>query len=151
MSYRGRYSLGDFIPLQVLCKDVNGVPTNPDLMPEARVFSPVGNAAGHFSIPVLDPGGQAGLFQLVEGAAAWFNITGNWRVVYHWTTGSGAFAGVEEDTFEVVNGGAARGNVISMAFYVRPNADFIVWQTDGGSIIGETQIGQVVGARNPMI
>lgn len=151
MPYRGRFALGDFIPLQCLCRDVNGVPTDPDVTPEARVFAPAGNATGHFLIMPLDPGAQPGLFQLAEGAAAWFNALGNWRVVYHWTTGNGTFAGVDEDTFEIVNGGAARGNVVSMTFYVRPDADYLVFQTDGGSVISETQIGEIVSARNPRL
>lgn len=149
MAYRGRYSLGDFIPLQIQTKDANGVPTVPDRAPEARIFTPGGALNGHFSLPIQDRYTVRGLFQRLLPATSFFNAVGNWRVVYTWQIG--AYNGMDEDTFDVTPGGSNQGNVISAFFYKRPNADYIVYQTDGGVITGEATAGLIIGGRTPQI
>ena len=149
VAYRNRYQLGDFVPLFLVCKNVNGVPTVPDTVPEARLFDPFGVAAGHFSMNPVDRFGTTATFALNLGASQFFNIVGNWRIVYTYKIGT--YSGMDEDTFQIVNGGSVNGNVISMYYFHRPNADYVVYQTDGGVLVGEVQSGRIFGGRGPQL
>lgn len=148
MPYRGRYFLGDEIPLGCLCVNSSGVPAVPDACPQLEIYSPSakvkggwlpGGLAGSGSgIPVLDRYKATGLFQvrlLLNGAFA----PGQYQATYRWTIG--AFNGMEQDTFEVLAGGDAKGSAISMDYYRPPHAAFLVRQLDSG---------QLVANRNPI-
>lgn len=124
--YLGRLEQGGELILPCLTVNADGSPTLPDDAPVMEVYS---DSAHLFSrkIPILDRAQcyfQYGLF-LNFG-------TGLFTARTRWTTGS--YEGSSEDSFEVVDGEVA-GYVVSMAFYRRPSADFIVRGTTAGYLI----------------
>ncbi len=142
MAYRGRYFLGDEIPLGVLTTDSSGVPALPDACPTMKIYSSTGQVTqgwlpgglgGTSSlVPVLDRYGATGLFgvRLLLGPAF---STGLYTVKYSWTVS--AVRGAELDTFEVLPGGDIKGNAISMFFHRQAQADFIVREQDSGRLL----------------
>jgi hypothetical protein len=151
MAWLGRFQLGDFVGLIVQCKDQNGVPTMPDNVPISRFFDPNGTFIGITHLPTLERFATPGLFQLTLPISSIFSTQGNWRVISTYSIGS--FTGIDENTFEVVPGGEARGNVISMYYYRRPDADYIVFQTDNGDGIVDSISagGLILAGRSPRI
>lgn len=150
--YLGRYQQGDQLPLKCLCVNAAGVPTMPDNVPSFKFFTPAGALYTGFGtnglLPPMDRYGTTALFGVAFPVGAAFATTGGWRVVYTWSIGT--FTGLSEDTFEIVPGGNPSGNVISMYYYQRPQADFIVIQTDGDAqvLVGE---GEIRAGRNPRL
>jgi hypothetical protein len=67
---------------------------------------------------------------------------GRYRVSYHWTVGG--YAGEAEDNFEVAAGGDPAGAVISLCWYERPHANFLIMQLDPAS-------GRLLFGRNPSL
>jgi hypothetical protein len=154
MSYHARYQLGDFVPLLLQCRNANGTPTLPDDCPNARVFDPLGRLVTNFKVPITDRYGATGLFAFAFPLSAFLFSTGlvngNYRVIYSYSIGS--YTGLDESTFEVVAGGDSRGNIISMAYYPRPNADYLVFQTDNGQALGRISYdGFISMGQNPRI
>jgi hypothetical protein len=124
----------------------------PDNVLSFKFFKPDGTLLTTFGtnglLPIMDRYGTTALFGVAFPVGAALSATGNWRVVYTWSIDG--FTGLAEDTFEVVAGGNASGNIISAYYYQRPNADFIVVQTDGDVAVLVGQ-GEVRAGRNPRI
>ena len=137
--FRGRYQLGEEIPLGCRTLTAADVPTAPDDCPTMTISTAAGSIALSRKIPICDRYGVTGLFldnvQLNTTFAA-----GAYIVNYVWVIG-GTVLG-DTDTFEIVAGGNADGACIASHFFDRPHADFIVQQVDSG---------QVVYGRNPKV
>lgn len=130
--YRGRWQLGQEIPLAVLCVDADETPTNPDAAPFLDVYSTSAKVIAGRRLPLLDRNGQRAFFQLNLRLDSRF-AAGVYQVVYHYTIGS--YLGQVHDTFEVVAGGDADGASIAAYWYERPHADFLVRQLDSGQLV----------------
>ena len=130
--YRGRYQLGQEIPLTVLTVNGSGTPTAPTEAPFYEVHNTSGKVKSGKFMPVLDRFGVTGLFQANVRLDTDFS-PGRYTVVYRWLAGS--FQGVEYSSFEVVAGGDADGAVIAAFWYERPHADFLVQQLDSGKLV----------------
>lgn len=150
MAYRGRVQNGDYVPLAVQCTDANGVPTPPDYVPRARIFGPDGAPILDVFMPPLDRYAAPGLFggRLAIGIT-FTPLEGNYRIVYTWSIGT--FTGMTEDTFQIVGGGNRFGHILSMYYYLRPNADFLIYQTDNGYPFGQLPNGALFAGRNPRV
>ena len=131
MSYRGRYQLGQSIPLLLQCVNASGVPTVPDAAPTLEVWSSSAKVQS-LLIPVIDRYQVTGLFTytlfLDQSYAA-----GGYRAVFSWR--SGTFRGLTVDHIEVLAGGDGRGAVIAMHYYLRPHARFLVQELNSGLLI----------------
>lgn len=133
MPYRGRWQLGEHVPMQVQCRNSTGAPVAPTAAPTLSVYDSSGTRiVNEKTIPVLDRFGTTGLFGI------WLYLTsafaaGQYAAVYSWT--SGVFTGRFVEQFEVVAGGNADGAVISMYYYQRPHARFVVQQLDSGRLV----------------
>lgn len=127
----GRYQLGTRVPIRLQCLDSNGSPVMPDQVPVLKVWANGGTLIVNKLMPVEDKEDQVGLF-LYELFLDKNFATGN----YHGDTFyvSGALAIMTPFWFDVIPGGDAGGQVVSTFFYHRPQADFIVYQTEGGQI-----------------
>lgn len=130
MSYRGRYRLGDHVPLFMLTHDANGTPTAPSDPPLAVVWK--GNTKlTTFRMPITERYVQTGTFahfiRLGEDYAV-----GPYSVIYHYTAGS--YVGLDQDDFEIVEGGDPDGAVIALHFLQRPQAGYLVAQFDSGRL-----------------
>ncbi len=130
MEFLGRYQQGQTVTLFCQGKDANGVATLPDRPPQAKVFNGTTVVEAN-EMPILDRYINTGFFQhhLFLGAAY---SAGQYRVVYYYRVGS--YYGVEEDGFEIVAGGHQDGSILNMYFFRRPQADYIVYETEDGII-----------------
>lgn len=129
--FRGRVQLGEHIALGVLCLDASDTPTAPDAAPLLEIFSGTAKVLAK-TIPALDRFGTTGLFQIQQFLDERF-AAGQYKAIYRWDIGS--YEGMAEDTFEVVAGGNADGQIIAMHYYKRPHADFIVSQLNSGKLV----------------
>jgi hypothetical protein len=139
--YLGRFFQGQQVPLTLSVTDQNGTPQLPAAAPTARVRGDAGAVLQTMTLPILDRYGATGLFQTLLTLGNSFPA-GRYRVSYHWTSGS--YTGETEDVFEVAPGGDPAGAVISMCWYERPHANFLVLQMDPAS-------GQLLFGRNPSL
>lgn len=132
MSYRGRYQIGEYVPLTVWCIDGNGTPTLPDQAPIARVYSDAALVLD-VRMPIRDRYILTGYFQyplFLDGRFA----AGGHRVVYEYQLSSTLYM-ADLDTFEVTAGGHADGAILSMFWFNRPTADFLLTQVDSGRLV----------------
>lgn len=129
--YRGRYSLGQEIPLGVLTVNADGTPTLPTTAPHMDIFSSSAKVLEGKLIPIIDRGGQTGYFQYPLFLGPLF-AAGRYSVIYRYLVGS--YLGQVEDVFEVL-AGDDEGAVIAMYWYERPHAAFVVQQLDSGLLV----------------
>ncbi len=132
MPWRGRHQLGVEVPLGVLCVDANGVAVAPTDAPWMEVYASTEDVIVAKRIPPLERGVVTGLFQYGLFLSSLFT-EGTYTVKYNWISGGVSYA--ELDTFEVMPGGNAGGAVISLYFYERPGARFLVQQLDSGRLV----------------
>jgi hypothetical protein len=129
--YRGRFQLGFEVPLGVLCVNGSDTPVAPTAAPLMEVYSASALVLSK-RIPPLDRAAVTGLFQYGLFLGPLFS-TGAHTVVYHWASGGTSYASA--DTFEIIPGGHQDGAVISLYFYERPGARFLVQQLDAGKLV----------------
>jgi hypothetical protein len=142
MAYRGRYYLGEEIPLGVLTTNASGVPTVPDACPALEIYAPAGKVKGGWvpgglggggsMLPIVDRFGTTGLFGVNLFLGGVFS-PGLYRATYRWKVGT--YHGLALDTFEVLAGGSARGTPISMFFHDQPQGDYLVRQLEAGRLV----------------
>lgn len=132
MSYRGRYQLGQEIPLGVLTVNASGAPSFPTTAPHMDVFSGSAKVVSGKLLPVVDRGGQTGYFHYPLYLGPQF-AAGRYSVVYRYLVGT--YLGQVEDTFEVIAGGDDEGEVLAMHWFERPQADFVVQQLSSGKLV----------------
>ena len=114
------------------CADINGTPTMPDDPPHVKIYRTSDGAVVYSrEIPLLDKVVQVGLFQvkvfLNEAFAA-----GDHEMEVVWSISPATFMKVM--AFSVMAGGDANGQVLGMTYYPLPDANFIVYQTENGTI-----------------
>lgn len=131
--FRGRYALGEEIPLHVLCVDAAGTPVTPDYPPNLKVWNTAGTKVVNKLVPHVDPGGQTGLFGMRVFLGADFAV-GYYTATWSWSDTSGAHAGVEFSTFEIVAGGNSNGAVVAITHHHTPAANYVVKQLTRGAI-----------------
>ena len=131
--YRGRFRLGEEITIGVYCFDGNAAPVVPDDCPVAKIFNASGHVVYNARVPIQDRYGITGLFQTQVFLGPAF-APGQYTVSYSYSSGGGAYAGEEEDNFEVLPGGDTDGITEAMFYYHRPNADFVIQQLSSGNL-----------------
>lgn len=99
--------------------------------------------------PVIDIRGSGGLIRQVQAPGLdRYQVTGlfsyplrldasfpagSYSATYFFVAGS--FNGLEEDTFEVVAGGNSDGAIVTHHYWARPEATYLVQQTESESIL----------------
>ena len=112
------------------CVNSSGVPTMPDAVPVIKVWSG-STLIVNKEMPLLDKAIQIGLFRYSLFAGELFAI-GSYTIELFYVRGGVGV--VEERRFDLIAGGNTAGQVISMLYYHRPQADYIVYQTEDGRI-----------------
>lgn len=128
--YMGRKSLGQEAAFSVSTVDVDGVVTWPSDAPTVDVWAGATLILHGLKMPKVDQS-VVGLFRLnlfLDGRFA----VGVYEVVKRWAVGT--YIGVQIDRFEIIAGGDTNGAVISMFYHEMPQANFVVYQTDGGRL-----------------
>ncbi len=129
--YRGAYQLGETVGLCVLCRNSAGVPADPDAVVVVDIHGEAGEHVSGRRLPVLDRAATTGLF----AGSVYLDDTfaaGEYLAVYRWDI-SGT-RGESTDTFRVVAGGGASGQVVALHHYERPHAEFLVQQRADGNL-----------------
>lgn len=132
--YLGRYQLGEDMPLPLTTVDASNLPTAPDNAPVAQIFNSSGTQVMSGRMPVMDRYGTstACTFFMLPVYLSGDYSAGLYSYVLTWNIAAAPF--VETGTFEVVAGGDSNGTVIAMTFFHKPQADFVVYQTDAGKL-----------------
>lgn len=118
----GRFQRGQKVPLAVAC------PAAPDAAPVATITlnnAPVATIA----LPMAGDTLHFGLSYRIGSAF----VLGTYRVAYAYAIGGVPSAAIDE--FDVVAGGDSMGEVISMFWYGRPEASYVVAQLGGGRLV----------------
>ncbi len=131
----GRKQLGDWLPIKLLCRNTSFAEAAPVIAPSYTIYpndsdSPV-TGADTVSMPPIHRDELTGHFRSFHKLDSNFS-TGQYRILKEYTIGSSAFA--KEDRFEIVAGGHTGGAYVSLFWYSRPHADFLIGQLDDGTI-----------------
>ncbi len=127
--FLGRFTLGQFAPVSVVCHDAD-IAFAPTFAPTMAIFD---SSLTKLTLPFtsylvsVDPGSVTGLFILNLFLGEEFDI-GHYSAVINYTANSVKKLAVCH--FEVVDGGDENGAIISMAAYRCPHAFFLVQKLD---------------------
>lgn len=129
----GTFQLGDTVDVRVQTKTGALVPTNPDAAPTYKIYKDADSSTtATGSLPIQDKWGTTGVFLGNVFLDSAFSA-GTFCVLVQWAISS--TAGSEILTFEIVSGGDARGEVISLYPYSKRDSEFLVWQTNSGHLV----------------
>lgn len=131
LGYLGRYRQGEELLLVVPCDDGGAAPAWPDVAPTVTFHKPDGTVALHRVMAADLQGVTDGVFRLPQFLNSQFSTTGAYRAVVRYEDASDR-ARVLVGHFRVLGGGDTDGAVVSMRPVRRPDANYLVYQTDGG-------------------
>lgn len=129
--YLGRYFQGQVVPILVQTRNLAGTPTLSDNPP----FIDFHGASGKISqvqMPILDRYVVTGLFLYHLFLNSSFPA-GRYRATHFYKTSD--YHGVDTDVFEVVAGGDADGSIVTQHYWQRPEATYLIQQTEADSIL----------------
>lgn len=128
--YLGQHQVGKTLDLYLQCTDADGVKAMPTYVPFIKVW--IGSSLIIAAeMPLVDKNIQVGLFRFPLFLGVGFSA-GHGTAEMHYRVGNKI--GMELRTFEIVAGGHVSGQVLGSFFYRRPQANFIVYQTESGEI-----------------
>lgn len=140
MDYIGNYQYGDRVPIMVQFNNRRGAPLDPVSAPLCHIIKcSDGTTVTSFYLPICDPSKTDGLF-LGE-----LYLTDVFATEDHVAVIDGNVDGksvVVMQRFKILPGGDAAGEVQEMGFWKRPEANELIMQLGGGSL---------VSGRNPSI
>jgi hypothetical protein len=126
----GRFHVGDSIGLSVLSKSKNGAPLQPSALVQALVYNAGGPLIEAVPLHPKDRFGGNWDFTARLRLDDSYQSGSQFFVLYQWTVSSTLYSRI--DVFEVVDGGDADGQVVGMASVPRPEANFVLYQTQSG-------------------
>ena len=129
MAYIGRHQLGDSLSLILNTRSGADIPVAPDDAPRADIFNSSNTKVASYDLPIDDT--TLYVFRLKIPLGSTFT-TGTYRVVYRYKA-NGAVKLVL-DYFQIVAGGSAEGSPVAMFPWARPEANYVILQTDGGKV-----------------
>jgi len=122
----GRFTAGQFVPLPVHTRSGH-TPYAPPHAPRATIYNDAGAKVSSFLIPPIDKGAITGMFLGNLRLDSSYPV-GHYRVAVNFVANSVKQLRVMH--FEVVDGGHVDGAVISMTWYPRPQAHFLIEKLD---------------------
>lgn len=128
--YLGRFQQGQNVLILVSPTDDQGAPATPDATPTVVVTDPMSNVIVSTKATMLGDDQHFGL-KLFLG----FNFDNFGRYSIESTFIVGEVTTNISGLFDMVGGGDGTGKVISMMSYSRPDAEYIVAQTEGGKLM----------------
>ena len=130
--YAGEYVLGESVPLLLRTKAANGVPTEPADAPDVVVWKGATQVLAA-QMPVIERRLYPGTFYSSLYLGTVFG-TGNYCCEFRWVL-AGGYQGSGETTFRVLPGGHVDGSIVTMYFFDRPQARFLVQQAERGVLL----------------
>lgn len=135
-AYLGRFQQGQEIPLTVQCTDAADSPDIPSAQPEVKIWRDGATPTvievrklGAYNQGVID-----GLFRLPLFLGWQYSAAGRYLVVFKWID-SNSVAHTRCAAFTLNAGGDAVGSTIGLHYVERPNASYLIRQTDAGVLI----------------
>jgi hypothetical protein len=126
----GRFELGQELVVPMLCTDGDMAAVVPDAPPAISVYDADGSKVLSALMACRDRFGATGLFLYRAPLGSAFSV-GRWSIALTWKySGVGRLRVFQ---FEIVPGGDQAGAVVSQYFLERPNANYLVQRTDGGT------------------
>lgn len=134
--YIGRFQQGQELTLVLQCTTVAGAPNAPVLHPRVKIYRDA-------SPPVLietvvlaadQQGVSTVLFRLSHQLTGLYGTAGRYLLVFSWQDSNGAGRS-RLGSFTLLPGGSPDGAVIAMFHVRRPNAGYLIRQTDSGLLI----------------
>jgi hypothetical protein len=126
----GRYQVGNTIVFLLQCKNADEVAAAPTDAPQIKLWSPAGTLIHQAKMPSFPQ--VTGLFYYNVFRGGLYDVAGSWNATYRYMVST--YHGAHSDNFEVMAGGHMDGHVVGMYHYRRPQADFLVHQTESGNI-----------------
>ena len=133
LGYLGRYQQGEELPLVVQCDTAGAAASWPLVAPVVSVFNPAGTLVLTRVLAADLQGVTVGLFRLPQFLGADFSTAGTYRLAVRYKD-AGSNPRTLCGTFRLMAGGHADGAVVSLRPVRRPNANYLVYQTDGGRL-----------------
>lgn len=132
MNSLGNYQLGDWIPFYLQCRDSSRTPVAPTAQPTAKVYTSGGTLKATVNLPVARKKTvDVGFFGCAHRLSSLY-ATGNYVVIYEYAHGGNTYR--KTDMFSVVGGGNSNGNVVASYTLTRPEATYVVFQDDDGTV-----------------
>jgi hypothetical protein len=131
--FLGRAQQGETLIFFLQCLDADEVEASPSAPPQIKIWNPAGALALSGLMPAFERFQSTGLFYFNLFLGSSYSTTGNWAATFDYTVS--AHHGFQSDTFEIIPGGHADGHVVGMYHYRRPHADFLVHQTESGTLV----------------
>lgn len=134
--YLGRYQQGQEVPLVLQCQTQAGLPDDPAAAPAATVYRDGSPPARIETVTLAADlrGVVDGLFRLPLSLDHRYGTAGRYLVVFRWVDGNG-YAHQIPGSFTVLPGGSADGSVVALRYVRRPDARYLIWQTDTGRLV----------------
>lgn len=134
--FLGRYQQGVELPLTLQCVDAAGAPQDPAHDPVVTVYRDASPPVLIQSIPLAADmrGVVTGFFRRPLFLNHLYGTAGRYLVVFRWQDADGV-AHSRAGSFTLLPGGSSDGAVIAMAYVQRPDARYLVWQTDSGRLV----------------
>lgn len=133
MTDLGTYLQGQELPLTLRAVGAGGLPDLPRDNPVVSIYGPSGIVAARVRMACDLQGVETGFFRLPLPLGAPFGTTGTYTVIFSWMDSVGN-ARAATGTFILLPGGAADGAVIGLRSVRRPNAIYLMRQTDSGGL-----------------
>ena len=129
--YLGRHQLGTWLDITLQCLDLNGIAVMPTYVPVLKVWSASALVLNQ-EMPLVDKQIQVGLFcyHLFLG-----DVFAEGPYSYDTVYIHGGAVFMNTGRFDVIAGGNVDGQTLSVHYYHRPHADFIVSQVESGKLL----------------
>lgn len=133
MSYLGRFQIGDRIGLSVSSKNQkSGAAVQPSALVQGFIY-PTASGTIIEAVPLHPKDRFGGNWDFTANPQLSASYTpGHYTVLYQWANGGTLYERL--DTFDVLSGGDVDGQVIALAEAERPEAGFVLFETESGSI-----------------
>lgn len=126
----GRYQVGGTVILYLQCTNAAGTAAAPTDAPQLKLWDPSGALVLATKMPAVTQ--VTGLFYYNLYLNGPYEEAGNWSATFRYMVST--YHGFQSDNFEILPGGHADGHVVGMYHYRRPQADYLVHQTESGNI-----------------
>lgn len=126
----GYFHVGDGIPLALSSENASGTPTLPTTAPVARIYSG-STLIETVSLPICERYKTTAYFQKRHVLGSSYSA-GRYHIIYQWVISGTTYK--RTACFDVASGGDADGNVIAAAAVARPEAQYVLYETESGKL-----------------
>ena len=134
--FLGRFQQGQEIPLSIQCVNATGGPDDPQELPRVSVYRD-GASPSLIQTLVMAAdlrGVVTGFFRLGLYLNNLYGTAGRYLTLVKWEDSDGV-AHCRGGSFMLLPGGSADGAVIAAKYVERPDASYLLYQTDAGRLI----------------